>query len=97
MNPPTIFPIVTGIKFHMMKSIHETLAPSIIPAGIKYMLATQCSNPDATKAMIGNQMPKNLPIMAFDEKANRIATFTRRLQPMPFMKADQYPMAPTAM
>ena len=97
MNPPIIFPIVTGIKFHQMNCAHVTLAPSMMPAGMKYMFATQCSKPEATNAMMGNQMPKNFPIMAFDEKASNIATFTSMLQAMPFKNADQSPMVPAAM
>jgi len=60
------------------------------------MFATLCSNPEDTKAMIGNHTPKNLPIIFFEEIASRIATFTRRLQAMPFIKDDQSPIPPAA-
>ncbi len=46
---------------------------------------------------MGNQMPKNFPIMFFDANASRMATLTSRLQAMPFMNADQSPRVPVAM
>ena len=39
----------------------------MIPAGMKYMLAIECSSPLETKAMIGNQIPKNFPTMSSEQ------------------------------
>ena len=47
------------------------------------MLATECSKPPSTNAMIGNQIAKTLPIVCFEEAAARIARHTSMLQRMP--------------
>ena len=57
-----------------------------IPAGMKYMLATQCSNPEATKAVIGKKMPRNLPPADLLAIASTIARHTSQLQPIPRKK-----------
>jgi hypothetical protein len=62
---------------------------------MKYMLATQCSNPVETKAMIGNQIPKNLPIASSAQIPSRIARLTSQLHPIPFRKAAHRPAIPT--
>jgi hypothetical protein len=53
--PPTIFPNVTGIRFFVIMSIIVIGAPRKIPNGNINILATLCSNPNATNADIGNQ------------------------------------------
>lgn len=88
--------MVTGMRFQYMNCPHVTFAPAKIPAGIKYMLATLCSKPESTKAMMGNHISKNLPAMSFDAIARRIATFTKRLHAIPFIKADHNPIPPAA-
>src|ERR1039457_6301151 len=55
-RPPTMLPSVTGNRFQIRNCPQVTPAPSIIPTGTVYMFATLCSNPQATKAIIGNQI-----------------------------------------
>jgi hypothetical protein len=50
-----------------MNSAQVTFTSIIIPVGMKYILATLCSKPGATNAMIGNKMPKNFLTMFFKE------------------------------
>eukprot|EP00968_Pinguiococcus_pyrenoidosus_P009996 scaffold778_cov263-Pinguiococcus_pyrenoidosus.AAC.19 len=61
MAPEKMFPSVTGSRFFSRKSATDTSAPQSIPRGMKAMLATECSKPIATNALIGSQMPKALP------------------------------------
>ena len=68
-----IFPMVTGIKLTtiiLYNVMDEDALYSAATAGSnilmsqaldnKYILATECSKPKATKAVIGNMMAKNL-------------------------------------
>ena len=58
------------------KSVHETLAPSAIPKGMKKKLATECSRPMVTKAAIGGQRPKTFPGIVVAELALKVAIHT---------------------
>lgn len=60
---------------------HDT-PPRNIPTGIKNMFATTCSNPIATKAKIGNQIPSILPIISSEAIARYTARHTSQLQPI---------------
>ena len=62
-------------------------APKNIPNGMKNMFATLCSNPIHTNAMIGNQIPKNLPTTSSAALAKYTAKHTNQLQPIPLRKA----------
>src|SRR5690606_28086907 len=66
-----------------------------IPAEMRYWLSMECSNPVETKAMIGNQIPKNFPIRSSAQIPSRIARLTSQLHPTPFRNADQSAAAPT--
>ena len=82
-----MLPKVTGIKLLMKNCAQVTSAPKKIPNGMKNMFATLCSNPIHTNAMIGNQIPKILPMMSSDALANHTAKHTSQLQPIPLIIA----------
>ena len=82
-----MFPNVTGNRFLIKKSIQVISAPSNIPKGIKNMLATLCSNPNATNAVIGIHIPKILPLTCFAATLNHIAKQTSQLQAIAFQKS----------
>src|SRR5512141_1067616 len=54
-----------------------------MPRGMKNMLATLCSKPMVTKAMIGNQQAKILLITSSELIASQTARQTSQLQPIP--------------
>ena len=57
--------------------------------GIKYMFATLCSNPDATKAIMGKKMANIFPIVCLAEKAIHTARQTSQLHPIPLANASR--------
>jgi hypothetical protein len=59
-----------------------------IPMGIKYMLATQCANPAAKKAVIGKRIERVLSIAVKALKQSQTARQTRVLHRMPRMRAS---------
>ena len=81
-----MLPKVTGIKLLMKNCAQVTSAPKKIPNGMKNMFATLCSNPIHTNAMIGNQIPKNLPTTSSAALAKYTAKHTNQLQPIPLRK-----------
>src|SRR5512136_1647826 len=58
-----------------------------MPGGMKNILATLCSNPIVTKAIIGNQMPRILPATSSALIAIHTARQTSQLQPTPLRNA----------
>jgi len=96
-----ILPKVTGTKLHMkpakfklVKSIELLTNFKIswsvfasIPAGIKYMFATECSKPRVTKAVIGTIMAKILSVTVWQAKHNHTAKQIRVLHKIPEVKA----------
>lgn len=76
-----------------MKNWPQVAPPSKMAAGIKKQLATLCWKPMATKAMMGNQMPRILPAPSLAEAANQTAMPTSQLQPMPETRLGQNDMA----
>lgn len=64
-----------------------TLAPSAMPKGTMNMLATECSNPRATNAEMGNQTATALPGALDAAFAMYTAALTSQLQRMPLLKA----------
>lgn len=78
-----MFPIATGIMFSRAVAQFTPSAPKNIPNGIKNMFATLCSNPIVTNAIIGNQIPKILPMISSDANAKYTARQTSQLQPIP--------------
>ena len=59
----------------------------VTPMGMKNMLATLCSKPLETKAMIGKKMAKILPTISLAAKAIHTARHTSQLQQMARKKA----------
>ena len=51
------------------------------------MFATQCSNPQATKAEMGSRMPRTLSAVVFEEKPIHTARHTRMLQRIALKKS----------
>ena len=62
-------------------------APKNKPKGMKNMFATLCSNPMVTNAIIGNQIPRILPMTSSDALANHTAKHTNQLQPIALINA----------
>ena len=58
-----------------------------MPRGMKNILATLCSKPMVTKAMMGNQQAKILLITSSELIASQTARQTSQLQPIPRRKA----------
>ena len=58
------------------------------PAGIKYILATQCSNPQIIKSITGSQSANTLPASSSAAKEHQTAMHTRTLQRIPRKKAS---------
>ena len=56
---------------------------SSIPAGMKYMFATECSKPIATKAAIGGTMARIRSVVVRAEYVSQTARQTRPLQRIP--------------
>lgn len=75
-----MLPKVTGIKLLTKNWDQEIGAPKKIPNGIKNMLATLCSNPIHTNAIIGNQIPKILLTTSSAALAKYTAKHTNQLQ-----------------
>ena len=55
--PPSLRPAATVAKYVGSKSLIESAE------GMKYMSATQCANPHATKAEIGGRMERILSVV----------------------------------
>ena len=94
-----MLPRVTGIKLFTIIVLQVTpSAPKNIPNGMKNMFATLCSNPMVTKAIIGNQIPKILPMISSDALANHTARHTSQLQPIALINAtsNDIPTLPVA-
>jgi len=53
------------------------------PIGMKYILATLCSKPAATKAVIGNRIARILSVVERALKVSHTARQTRALHIMP--------------
>ena len=85
-----MFPIVTGIRFPKIVAQFTPSAPKNIPNGIKNMFATLCSNPMVTNAIIGNHIPKILPMISSDAYAKYTAKQTSQLHPIPLMSATSH-------
>src|SRR5208283_5852432 len=100
-----MLPIVTMIRLFVHIETQLTLAMILVgsvtyawvmmPAGLKYMFATECSKLLETKAMIGNQMPKNLPTRSSAQMPRRMARLTSQLQATALRNADHIPIIPT--
>ncbi len=93
-----MFPKVTGMRLLNRKlpqlrlENFATASAAAAPlmkrqAGMKYMLAIECSNPEATKAEIGKMMAIILPAVLFAAIAIMTARSTRILQSIPRKKA----------
>ena len=61
--PPIILPNVTGIRLLRNICAMDISAPRSIPNGMINILATEWSNPNATKAEMGNQTAVIFPVM----------------------------------
>jgi hypothetical protein len=59
------------------------------PTGMKYMFATLCSNPAATKAEMGGMIARIFPAVVRAEKVIQTARQTRMLHMIPNPSADQ--------
>ena len=59
-----------------------------IPIGMKYILAILCSNPEATKAIIGKKHEKILPIVFSAEITIHTAKHTSILHNIPLKNAS---------
>ena len=81
--PDSVFPMVTGIKLFTKNSCVVTLAPKLMPHGIMNMLATQCSNPMATKADMGSHTAMAFPPRVLAALACHTAMQTSQLHSMP--------------
>ena len=68
--PANMFPSETGSRFWSRNCAQDTLAPAKMPAGMMNMLATECSNPNVTKAEMGNQMAMALPAVSFGHRSD---------------------------
>src|SRR5512136_31291 len=100
-----MFPMVTMMRLLVHAETQFTEATILvgsvtnpcvkIPAGMKYILAMECSKPLETKAMMGNQMPKNFPMRSSAQIPRRIPRFTSQLHPMALRNADHMPAVPT--
>ena len=64
---------------------------SKIPSGIKYILAIECSKPQATNALTGNTMANILSTTFLPEKQSQTARHTRALQSIPLTNASIKP------
>src|SRR4030042_1127659 len=53
------------------------------PIGIKYMLATECSNPAATKQVMGKTIDRILSVVDRAEEQSHTARHTRALHMIP--------------
>ena len=88
--PPMIFPVVTGIRLFTIM-LPQFTAPASSPystdvniaAGIKYILATQCSYPLTTNNAMGGKITNIFPAALFAETAIRTVRHTMTLQRMP--------------
>lgn len=68
----------------------EKVSPALIkpnPYGIKNILATECSNPIATKEEMGTKMPKIFPGSVLEAVAIQIARHTSQLAKIPRVNA----------
>ena len=85
--PPRILPIVTGKT--LIKILYKIKNESVFtnnPIGIKNMFATQCSKPQATKAIIGKKQQNIFEIRSFAINAIIIARTTNILQKKPLIR-----------
>lgn len=82
-----IFPKVTGIK--LAKNSVMLISPPLsnIPNGIKYIFATECSKPSATKAEMGNTIAKTLLATSRAAKQSQTARHTSALHKIPLTNA----------
>ena len=86
-----MLPMVTGKRLFQTKFSMEITLSSFpleeisvnIPIGMKYMLATQCSMPVATNAVIGKTIARTLSATLRALKQSQIANQTNKLQPIP--------------
>lgn len=82
-TPATVLPRVTGSRLLVRNWVKETLAPRAMPRGTMNMLATECSNPRATKALMGNQIATALPAALLQALAIHTAAHTSQLHRIP--------------
>ena len=66
--------------------------PASMPWLMRNMLATEFSNPRATKVLIGMKMPINFPVMVLLAIAIHTAKHTNQLHNTPFAKSVPKPM-----
>ena len=91
--PPMMFPIVTGIRFVTKKPTSDRPSPGIpyeaetsIPAGMKYMFATQCSKPQMIKSITGSQRANIFPASSSAAKEHHTAMHTKTLHKIPLKR-----------
>lgn len=80
-------PIVTGMMLFVIICAKVTSAPRSIPCGIKNMFATLCSNPSATKVVIGQKIAKILPATEVVAMVPHTARHTSQLHNTPLATA----------
>src|SRR5205823_228818 len=95
--PAMMFPMVTGIWFHIHHAPNETGAFSSMPAGIQNKLKIKFSKPWAKKVKMGSHIATILPIVDRDTMANKAPTVTIQLHSTAFTKAVAQPAPPAAM
>src|SRR5207344_2894679 len=96
--PPITFPIVTGSRLSRRNPSHVRLvswgrpdvfwiqASSVLirsASGMKYMFATECSNPSATNAAIGGTTARILSVVVWAPYVSQTARQTSALQSAP--------------
>ena len=78
---------MAGVACVMSQKASDAVCFTIDPKPIKYMLATACSNPAATKAAIGNTVSIVRWAGSRLESDNQMARQTNVLQSMPVIGA----------
>src|SRR5678815_3829941 len=89
--PPRTLPSVTSARLltaPATESGAEVPVASATPIGRKYMLATECSNPQATNAVIGKTVARILSVTLRAPMHNQTARQTSTLQRIPRTTAE---------
>mmetsp|Transcript_24087 Transcript_24087/g.50091 ORF Transcript_24087/g.50091 Transcript_24087/m.50091 type:complete len:208 (-) Transcript_24087:364-987(-) len=86
MAPATAFPANTGMIFLNNTSPKVKGNFKSKAAGMRNMLATECSNPMATKVLMGNQTPTSLPARSLEAPDRKTAKLTIQLHMMALTK-----------
>src|SRR5574341_8802 len=89
--PPRMFPIVTSTRFPTAPDTDRGAAlpaANAMPIGRKYMLTTECSKPQATKALMGKTIARTLSATPRAPMQSHTARHTSTLHKIPRATAD---------